>query len=76
MTTNVITVNPDTDINTATKLMAEQQIRRLPVVENDKLVGMVSLGDLATNMNWNTEISEALSEISTPSKPENLKDNK
>jgi CBS-domain-containing membrane protein len=31
----------------AADLMAKHQIRRLPVVENDRLVGIVSLGDLA-----------------------------
>jgi CBS domain-containing protein len=40
-------VPPDTDVNDAADLMASRQIRRLPVVEDGELVGMVSLGDIA-----------------------------
>lgn len=69
MTSKVSTVTPDTDVNEASKLMSQTQIRRLPVVENNVLVGMVALGDLATDNRFYTEASEALSDISTPSKP-------
>lgn len=40
-------ISPDQDTNSAAKEMANRQIKRLCVVENGKLVGMVSLGDLA-----------------------------
>jgi hypothetical protein len=40
--------------------------------ENNMLVGIVSLGDLAVDQRFDTEASRALSEISTPSKPEKL----
>ena len=40
-------VGPDTDIKEAADLMALRQIRRLPVVEDGQLIGMVSLGDIA-----------------------------
>src|SRR5574341_2149519 len=42
----VQTVTPDTAIEDAVRLMEAHQIRRLPVVEGDRLVGIVSLGDL------------------------------
>jgi len=69
MTSQVTTANPTMDIREASKLMAHQQIRRLPVVENNMLVGMVALGDLAVNPNFDMEASEALSDISAPSHP-------
>jgi CBS domain-containing protein len=47
VTTGVISATPDMSTREAAELMSEHQIRRLPVVENDRLVGIVSLGDLA-----------------------------
>jgi CBS domain-containing protein len=44
---SVVCVTPDMSTHEAADLMSEHQIRRLPVVENDRLVGIVSLGDLA-----------------------------
>ena len=65
MTKNVITVSPDTDIREASKIMAEHQVRRLPVAENGRVVGMLSLGDLARTQRFDMEASKALSEISS-----------
>ncbi|MBE7414375.1 MAG: CBS domain-containing protein [Deltaproteobacteria bacterium] len=48
MRTNVITSPPDTDVFDASKLMARKKIRRLPVVEGNKLLGLVSVSDLAS----------------------------
>ena len=72
MTGQVNTTTPDMDVNDVTKMMANHKIRRIPVVENNKIVGMVALGDIATQNQFNFEASEALSEISTPAKPEQL----
>lgn len=69
MTSQVTTVSPDMDVDQVSSMMARQQIRRIPVVENNKLVGMVALGDLATNARSDMEASEALTEISKPSRP-------
>jgi CBS domain-containing protein len=44
---NVSTLSPDDSIGDAVRLMSEEAIRRLPVVDAGKLVGVVSLGDLA-----------------------------
>jgi CBS domain-containing protein len=41
------TVTPDTSVDAAAQLMREKAIRRLPVVEGDRVVGVVSIGDLA-----------------------------
>ena len=68
-TRDVTTCPPDTDAHEAANLMARKQIRRLPVVENDRLVGIVALGDMATvNIHVN-EAGEALSSISEPARP-------
>jgi CBS domain-containing protein len=44
---DVTTVSPDDSFDDAVKLMRDRNIRRLPVVENNKPAGIVSLGDLA-----------------------------
>lgn len=69
MTTPAITVTPDTDAHQATALMSDKQIRRLPVVEGDRLVGIVALGDLATERIHVNEAGDALSDISEPARP-------
>jgi acetoin utilization protein AcuB len=46
MTTPVITVTPFTSISNAHQIMKEKGIRRLPVLDNDDLVGIVTLGDV------------------------------
>lgn len=48
MQSSVVTASPDTDVFDASKLMARKKIRRLPVVENSRLVGLVSVSDLAS----------------------------
>jgi CBS domain-containing protein len=69
MTSQVTTVTPEEDVHAISRMMSTRQIRRVPVVENQRLVGMVSLGDIATTGMTNMEASEALTEISKPSKP-------
>lgn len=69
MTTPAIMAGPDTDAHEAADLMAEKQIRRLCVVDNGRLVGVVALGDLATERIHVDEAGEALSSISEPSQP-------
>jgi CBS-domain-containing membrane protein len=72
MTSNVKMVSPEMNLNQAAQLMSDHQIRRLPVVENKHLIGMVALGDLATQAKTDVELSTTLGKISTPSEPENL----
>lgn len=55
MTTNVCCCNSDEHINTAQRLMSENQIRRLPITENDKIVGILSIGDISRNPNTDKE---------------------
>src|SRR5215210_5966691 len=67
MSTDVVTVRPDQTVDDAVKLMSQHQVRRLPVVENGKLVGILALGDVALDPTAKDEAGEALSEISSPS---------
>ena len=53
MTAQVHSVQPDIDTSVAAHIMGKQQVRRLPVVENGKLCGMISLGDLANREETN-----------------------
>ena len=46
MTSNVITITSDNSINECMSMMTENDFRHLPVVENEKILGMVSIGDL------------------------------
>ena len=64
MTRSCTTVAPGDDCREATRLMALHQVRRLPVVESGKLVGMISLSDLARSGRYDMEAAQALSEIS------------
>jgi CBS domain-containing protein len=66
MTTGITTASPDMDVHEAADLMADKQIRRLPVVENGNLVGMLALGDLAVRSKLDDDAEGALSDISKP----------
>lgn len=65
MTSNVICARPDMETGLAAGLMGREQIRRLPVVENGRLLGMVSLGDLAVRQETEYDAGDALSGISS-----------
>ena len=65
MTTHVVSVRPDLDTVSAAQLMGQQQVRRLPVLENGRLCGMVSLGDLAGREDTADAATDALSGISS-----------
>lgn len=67
MSDKLITITPDASVQEAAKRMAEHQIRRLPVVEHDRLIGIVSLGDLAINRYSDESAEQALTEISNHS---------
>ena len=51
MTTKVIKITPDTELDDATRTMSINQVKRLPVIENNEIVGILSVGDLAKNHN-------------------------
>ena len=65
MTTKLYVARPEMDASVAAGLMGREQIRRLPVMDNGKLCGMISLGDLATRDAVSIDAGDALSEISS-----------
>jgi CBS domain-containing protein len=69
MSSNPVLVNSETDVHDAARIMSERQVRRLPVVENKNIVGIVSLGDLAVESNLQDNAGEALTNISEPATP-------
>lgn len=64
MSSNPVCGSKDMDIHEASRLMSERQIRRLPVTENDKIIGIVALGDIAIEPKHEDEAGCALSGIS------------
>lgn len=58
------TIHPEADLEEAADLMARQQIRRLPVVEDEVIIGMISLGDLAVKSDED-EAADVLEEVSS-----------
>ena len=65
MTGTVVTARADMNTALAASLMGREQIRRLPVTENGRLCGMVSLGDLSVREETSVDAADALTEISS-----------
>ncbi len=63
MSTGAVTAAPGEDVTAALSRMRAEQIRRLPVVEGDRLVGMLSLADVARTQRFDMEAAQALSGI-------------
>ena len=55
MTSSVCCCNENTELSEATRMMSDLQIRRIPVIEDNKIVGMLTIGDLAKNQNITSE---------------------
>ena len=64
VTTELVAVHPDMSVEEATELMSEHQVRRLPVIDNDRLVGIVSIGDIAVKEGKDGRVGDALQHIS------------
>ena len=65
MTGTVVTARADMNTALAASLMGREQIRRLPVTENGRLCGIVSLGDLSVREETSVDAGDALTEISS-----------
>ncbi|MHB1449308.1 MAG: CBS domain-containing protein [Bellilinea sp.] len=50
MTSQVFTIHPDQTIEECMELMTDKRVRHLPVIENDKLIGVISIGDVLKNI--------------------------
>jgi CBS domain-containing protein len=61
-TGDVVTVRPDDDVDEVVRIMRERAVRRVPVVDGETAVGIVSIGDLAVDLDPDSalaDISEA-----------------
>lgn len=67
MTKNLVSVDPNMDTHEAALLMAKYQVRRLPVLENQKIIGMLAMADIARKQIYVDEAGDALSAISKQS---------
>ena len=65
MTEQVTSVRPDMETGAAAHLMGRLQIRRLPVVDNGRLCGMVSLGDMAVREETVVDAGDVLADVSS-----------
>ncbi len=64
MTTSVITCRSDDDVDRAMELMQQHQVRRIPIVDNGRLVGIISQADVATRVDEPAKTAEIVEEIS------------
>lgn len=61
---SIETIEPDADVEEAAELMSRRQIRRLPVVEDGHLVGMLSIGDVAVKQQDDSMSGDTLQKVS------------
>jgi CBS domain-containing protein len=66
---DLVTVEPEQDLDEALLLMAQHQVRRLPVVEQDRLVGMLAQADAAIDAK-EKKVGETVEQISQPTSTE------
>jgi CBS domain-containing protein len=67
MTRELVTCNVEDSIEEVLDLMSRHQLRRLLVVDGERLVGIISQADVATRLNESAKIAEVVEEISRPS---------
>lgn len=72
MTANPLAIRADANVQEAADMMANAQVRRLPVIQDGQLVGIVSLGDLAVDVGEEEMIAETLERISEPVRSEHM----
>lgn len=66
MTSSPATGSPEMDVHDAARMMSEKQIRRLPIIDNNNIVGIVALGDISVEPNLQDNAQDALKDISQP----------
>jgi hypothetical protein len=64
MTQQIESIGPDASVDEAARIMADRQIRRLPIVDKNRLVGMLSLGDLAVKSKDDDLSGDTLEDVS------------
>ncbi|MCT4542270.1 MAG: CBS domain-containing protein [Vallitalea sp.] len=63
MSKDVITATPDMDVNDVANLMSHNQVKRIPVVDNKNVIGIISLKDLSQARTFEDEAGEVLNDI-------------
>ena len=70
MSRDPVTIQEDEDVQAAARLMADRQVRRLPVVDRDgRLTGILAMADLAVDRETQDEAGKALEGVSEPARP-------
>jgi CBS domain-containing protein len=64
MSSGLATVGPDDDVSSVLDLMKAEQVRRIPVVEGDRLVGIIAQADVATDLGNDKKTGEVVERIS------------
>ena len=64
MTTGVVTSSPEDDCEKALNLMEQHQVRRIPIVDGNRLVGIIAQADVATRLDQPDKTHEMVEEIS------------
>jgi CBS domain-containing protein len=64
VSSSVVCASPEMSTREAAQLMSDHQVRRLPVVENERLIGIVSIGDLAVKEGKDSRTGDTLQAIS------------
>lgn len=64
MSSNPVVGSPEMDVHEVAKIMSDKQIRRLPIIENNNLVGVVALGDISVEPTLQDNAGKALKDIS------------
>lgn len=62
-------VGPDDDVDNVMRQMRQHQVRRVPVVEDGRLVGIISQADLAVDYSQDSEVGRTVERISEPAQP-------
>ena len=62
----MFTASPDDDVNQVMETMKAEQVRRVPVCEGDRLVGIIAQADVATDLNSDRKTGDVVEKISEP----------
>ena len=66
MSTGILAVEASEDISRAAQMMSRAQLRRLPVTQNGRLAGMLSMADLARRGEYSMETAQCMESICSP----------
>lgn len=66
MSSSLATVSPDDDVSSVLSLMKAEQVRRIPVVDGDRLVGIIAQADVARDLGSDRKTGDVVEKISEP----------